>query len=279
MPVKQCKPTTPGRRFMSVQVSEHTPNAPFKPLTKGHSFKAGRDNAGRISVRRKGGRHKRKYRVIDFKRTHTNTSAKVVSLQYDPNRSARIALLQYQNGERSYIIAPKALKCGDILRSGGHNDDSSRPAIGSALLLKEIPLGVTVHNIEIRAGEGAKIARSAGTGATLMAKEGGYATIKLPSGEVRLISLGCKATIGTVGNEEHANVVLGKAGRARYLGRRPKVRGVAMNPVDHPHGGGEGRTSGGRHPVSPTGVPTKGYRTRKKRKHSNSYIVRRRNNG
>ncbi len=260
---------------MSLMVEAPGGDPPFKALTKGRSFHAGRDGAGRISVRRKGGRHKRRYRSIDFTRTKSGLPAKVISIQYDPYRSARIALLQYVDGERRYIVAAKGLKQGDQV----HNGDGSASLVGSSLFIKKIPLGAVVHNVEMQPGGGAKLARAAGTGAVLMAKEGGYATLKLPSGEVRLISLNCRATIGNVGNEEHFNISLGKAGRSRYLGRRPKVRGVAMNPVDHPHGGGEGRSSGGRHPVSPQGQPTKGYRTRRARKNSNTLIIRRRDNG
>ena len=260
---------------MSVAVENFGGDPPFKTLTKGRSFHAGRDGVGRISVRRKGGRHKRRYRSIDFTRTKHGLLAKVVSIQYDPYRSAHIALLQYADGERRYIVAAKGLKQGDTV----HNGDGSASVVGSSLLLNKIPLGAVVHNVELQPGGGAKLARAAGAGAVLMAKEGRYATLKLPSGEVRLILLVCRATIGNVGNEEHFNISLGKAGRSRYLGRRPKVRGVAMNPVDHPHGGGEGRSSGGRHPVSPHGLPTKGYRTRRARKSSNSLIIRRRGNG
>lgn len=260
---------------MSFHKLETSKNNPHKPLTHGKAFKAGRDNHGRISVRRKGGQHKRRYRVIDFYRNDSAAAAataRVVSIEYDPNRSALIALLQYQDGSRRYIIAPKGVGVGDVIQHG----ENAPTKIGNTLPLAEIPLGSPVHAIELTVGKGAQLARAAGASAVLMAKEHNYVTVKLPSGEMRQVHKRCLATIGSVGNEEHFNVSLGKAGRARYLGRRPKVRGVAMNPVDHPHGGGEGRTSGGRHPVSPTGIPTKGYKTRTRRKGSSKFIVRRR---
>jgi len=270
MAVRESKPITPGRRFMSFLESEATTKKPYKPLSKGLATHAGRDNHGRISVARKGGKEKRKYRRIEFMRGSTSIRAKVLSLEYDPNRSALIALLLYTNGARKYILAPKGISVGDVVEEG----DDALPHVGNALPLKNIPLGSLVHAVELTRGKGAQLARAAGNSATLMAKEGDYAIIKLPSGEVRLIHNQCYATVGAVGNENHGNIQLGKAGRARHLGRRPKVRGVAMNPVDHPHGGGEGRTSGGRHPVSRTGVPAKGYKTRSKRKYSSPYIMR-----
>ena len=272
MEIKHSKPITPGRRFMSFETLDNNRNRPYKPLTSGVSFKAGRDGAGRISVRRKGGRHKRKYRTIDYIRNDNSSPLKVLSVEYDPNRSAHIALVLNDNGQRRYIIAPKDIKRGDVLQAKSRKSAQ----IGNVMQLGHIPLGTSVHAIELHPNHGAQLVRAAGTEAVVMAKENDYVTIKLPSGEVRAIHKNCRATIGAIGNEQHFNVSLGKAGRARYLGRRPKVRGVAMNPVDHPHGGGEGRTSGGRHPVSPTGKPTKGYRTRKKQKNTSQYIIRRR---
>ena len=231
----------------------------------------GRNNVGRITVRHRGGGHKRKYRVIDFRRTKDGIPAKVERLEYDPNRSAHLALLCYEDGERRYIIAPKGLKAGDKVVSG----EDATIAVGNALPLKNIPVGSVVHNVEMKPGKGGQIARSAGTSAQYVGKEGNYAQVRLRSGEMRKILLECRATLGEVGNSEHSLRKLGKAGAKRWRGIRPTVRGVAMNPVDHPHGGGEGRTSGGRHPVSPTGVPTKGYRTRSN-KRSDSLIIRRR---
>lgn len=270
MAVRESKPITPGRRFMSFQEYENNKSAPHRPLTKGLSRNSGRDNAGRISVRRKGGGHKRKYRALQFVRNNQVCSSRVENIEYDPNRSALIALLVYQDGSRVYIPAPKGVKVGDVLEESG-----KAPAnVGNTLPLSHIPLGSLVHAVELTQGKGAQLVRAAGAAATIMAKEDNYVTLKLPSSEMRRIHKDCRATIGVVGNENHFNIQLGKAGRARYLGRRPKVRGVAMNPVDHPHGGGEGRSSGGRHPVSPTGVPTKGYKTRSKRRYSSRYIVR-----
>jgi len=242
---------------------------PEKALTKGLSSKAGRGAWGRISVRRRGGGHKRKYRAIDFKRDKHGIPATVKAFEYDPNRNASIALVAYADGEKRYIIAPKGLEKGATILSG----PGSPPTVGNALPLDEIPLGTMVHNVELKLGKGAQLARSAGTYAILAAKEGDYVTLKLPSGEMRLVHKACYATVGAVGNEDAMNEMLGKAGKSRWLGRRPKVRGEAMNPVDHPLGG---RTRGGRHPVSPTGVPAKGYKTRKKKKYSNSFIVKRR---
>jgi large subunit ribosomal protein L2 len=272
MAIKTYKPITPGmRQWTSLDYSELTKDAkPEKSLTKGRSEKAGRDSFGRISVRHKGGGHKRRYRDIDFKRDKTGVPGKVASIEYDPNRSANIALIYYKDGEKRYIIAPKGLKVGATILSGP--DAPIEP--GNALPLENIPLGFTVYNIELTLGKGGQIARSAGTGALIAAKEGGYVTLKLPSGEMRMVFKKCYATIGSAGNEDHMNVTLGKAGRKRWLGVRPTVRGMAMNPVDHPHGGGEGRSKG-IHPVTPWGQPTKGYKTRKKHKPSSRFIVSR----
>jgi len=251
---------------------EITTDKPEKSLTVGLRKKGGRNNEGRLTVRHKGGGNKRKYRIIDFKRNKITVPAKVASIEYDPNRSARIALLKYFDGEKRYIICPVNLKVGDIVVSGGKADIK----VGNSKTLKEIPTGTLIHNIELKPKQGAKMVRSAGSTAQLMAKEGKFAHVRLPSGEVRLVSLDCMATIGQVGNVIHENLSHGKAGKNRWLGKRPTVRGVAMNPVDHPMGGGEGKSAGGRHPVSPTGVPAKGYRTRKKHKLSDKYIVKRR---
>jgi large subunit ribosomal protein L2 len=276
MAVKKYKPTSPGRRFQTVSTFEEiTATRPEPSLTVALKKTGGRNNLGRITCRHRGGGHKRFYRVIDFKRNKDSVPAKVATIEYDPNRSARIALLHYVDGEKRYIIAPEGLKVGDMVVSGAEADIK----VGNALPLRNIPPGTPIHNIELKKGKGAQIVRSAGTSAVIMAKEKKYAQVRLPSGEVRLVHLDCKATIGVIGNADHGNISIGKAGRSRWLGRRPKVRGVAMNPVDHPHGGGEGRTSGGRHPVTPWGVPTKGYKTRKKRNPSDKYIVRRRKKG
>jgi large subunit ribosomal protein L2 len=272
MGIKKYKPTSPGRRGMSSSDFEGiTAAKPVKKLTHALRKQAGRNVYGRITVRRRGGGHKRRYRVIDFRRDKFGVPARVQSVEYDPNRSARIALLVYSDGERRYILAPKGLNVGDALISSREAD--IKP--GNSLPLRNIPVGTIIHAIEVKIGGGAKMCRAAGVAAQLLAKEGDWSQIRLPSGEVRLVHLNCRATIGQVGNEEHSNIKLGKAGRARWLGRRPKVRGVAMNPVDHPHGGGEGRTSGGRHPVSPWGIPTKGKKTRKNRR-TDRFIVRRR---
>ncbi len=236
------------------------------------SKKSGRNNNGRITVRRRGGGHKRNYRIVDFKRNKDNIEAKVVAIEYDPNRSARIALLQYVDGEKSYILAPNGLSVGDIVLSG----DKAEIELGHCMALKDMPLGTQVHNVELKPGKGGQVARSAGNSAVLMAREAGYAFMKFPSGEVRKTSVECRATIGQMGNSDHMNINLGKAGRSRWLRKRPKVRGVAMNPVDHPMGGGEGRTSGGRHPCTPWGVKTKGKKTRDLHKASDKYIVKRR---
>lgn len=273
MALKDYNPITPGLRYRTtLDYSDLDKKDAEKRLTKGRAFKAGRDSAGRISVRRKGGRHKRLYRVIDFRRDKTGIPGKVTAIEYDPNRSANVALIVYADGEKRYILAPKGLERGTTVLSG----DTVAPTIGNALPLEGIPLGTTVHNVELQLGKGGQLARSAGVGAVLVAKDKDYVTLKLPSGEMRMVFRRCMATIGVVGNEDHMNTTLGKAGRSRHLGRRPKVRGVAMNPVDHPLGGGEGRSSGGRHPVSPWGQPTKGYKTRKKRKSSSKFIVKRR---
>jgi len=273
MAVKKYKPITPGMRYKTgLTFEELTTDRPHKGLTKGKSSKAGRGGGGRISVRRKGGGHKRKYRAIDFKRDKKGVPGSVATIEYDPNRSAFIALVSYRDGEKRYILAPAGLQVGAQIVSG----PGAPLEPGNALPIEKIPLGMVVHNVELTPERGGQIVRAAGAGATLMAKEGEYATLKLPSGEMRLVLARCYATLGEVGNQDHMNVSLGKAGRGRWLGRRPKVRGVAMNPHDHPHGGGEGKTSGGRHPVTPWGVPTKGYKTRKKKKSSGRFIVKKR---
>lgn len=273
MPLKKHKPTTPSRRHMVLSdFAEITKSSPERSLVRAKKSNAGRNSAGRISVRHRGGGHKRRYRVIDFKRDKFGIPAKVASIEYDPNRSARIALLHYADGEKRYIIAPAGLKVGTMVMSG----PDAEPAVGNALPLNKIPLGMAVHNIELIAGRGGQMVRSAGTSAQLMSREEEFAHIKMPSGEIRLVRTNCLATIGRVGNVEHNNIVMGKAGRKRWLGIRPTVRGVAMNPVDHPMGGGEGRTSGGGHPKSPWGLLAKGKRTRDKGKQSNQYIVERR---
>ncbi len=274
MGIRHYKPTTPGRRGATV--------SDFKDLTPGYEVEksllrpitktGGRNNQGKITARHRGGGHKRRYRVIDFKRYKDGIEARVDSIQYDPNRSARIALLNYSDGEKRYIIAPDGLAAGMTVVSG----ESAEPKVGNCMQLKNIPTGMAVHNIELYPGQGATMCRSAGTSAVLMAREGTWAQLSLPSGEIRRVPIKCRAVIGKVGNTDHNAIVLGKAGRKRWLGRRPHVRGTAMNPIDHPHGGGEGRTKGGRHPVSPTGVPAKGGSTRKRRKPSNASIVRRR---
>ncbi len=272
MGIKRFKPTSPGIRFMTVSTFEEiTKDEPEKSLVVPLKSTGGRNNQGRITVRFRGGGHKRKYRIIDFKRDKWGVPAKVAAIEYDPNRSARIALLHYVDGEKRYIIAPEGLKVGDTVMSG----PDAEIKVGNALPLKNIPLGTFIHNIELIPGKGGQIARAAGTYAQLMAKEGDYAHVRLPSGEVRLIHVNCMATIGQVGNIDHENIVIGKAGRNRWLGRRPHVRGTAMNPVDHPHGGGEGKTKG-KHPVSPWGWCTKGMKTRKPKKASDRFIVQRR---
>jgi large subunit ribosomal protein L2 len=272
MGIKRVQPTSAGRRFQTYSdFEEITRSTPEKSLIKILKQSGGRNSYGRITARRRGGGHKRYYRMIDFKRDKDGIPAKVASIEYDPNRSARIALLSYVDGEKRYILAPLNLKVGDTIMSGPNADIQP----GNALPLSNIPLGTHIHNIELRVGKGGQIVRSAGTFAQLMAKEDRYALLKMPSGEVRMVLLKCKATIGQLGNVEHENLSIGKAGRKRWIGRRPRVRGVAMNPVDHPMGGGEGRSSGGRHPCSPWGMPTKGYRTRKN-KSTDRYIVKRR---
>ncbi|MGC6447384.1 MAG: 50S ribosomal protein L2 [Rubripirellula sp.] len=274
MGIRVYKPTSAGRRNASVSdFAELTPGyKPEKSLLRPKKKTGGRNNQGKITARHRGGGHKQMYRVVDFRRAKDGVGAVVNSVQYDPNRTARIALLHYTDGEKSYVVAPAGVKAGDQLQNG----PDAPPVVGNCLPLKNIPLGTSVCCIELRAGRGAVLCRSAGTQATLMAREADWAQLSLPSGEVRRVSSKCRATIGQVGNSDHMNVRLGKAGRARWLGRRPHVRGTAMNPVDHPHGGGEGRTKGGRHPVSPQGKSAKGGSTRQKRKPSNSSIVRRR---
>lgn len=273
MPVKTYKPTSPGRRFQTVDTFEDiTTSKPYKPLTEGMRRTGGRNNNGRATNRNIGGGTKKRYRIIDFKRDKKNVPAKVKTIEYDPNRSSRIALVCYADGEYRYILAPQNLKVGDTILAGLEAD--IKP--GNALPLKAIPVGTMIHNIEMRPGKGGQIVRSAGLGAQLMAKEEKYALVKLPSGEVRKILAECTATVGVLSNPEHFNISLGKAGRSRYLGRRPHVRGVAMNPVDHPMGGGEGRTSGGRHPCTPWGFPTKGKKTRSRKNNSDRFIVTRR---
>jgi large subunit ribosomal protein L2 len=273
MAIRKLKPNTPGTRYQSRSTfDEITKTTPEKSLTVALRKSGGRNNHGRLTSRHIGGGHKRKYRIIDFKRNKFDVPAKVFSIEYDPNRSCRIALLHYLDGEKRYILAPDKLKVGDSVMAG----ESVEIKIGNAMKLKNIPLGSLIHNVELKPGKGGQIARSAGMSIQLAAKEGDYAQLKLPSGEVRLVSLECMATYGVVGNSEHENISLGKAGRSRWLGKRPKVRGVVMNPVDHPMGGGEGRTSGGGHPVSPWGQAAKGLKTRKKKKESNKYIVKRR---
>ncbi|XPV75317.1 MAG: 50S ribosomal protein L2 [Desulfovibrio sp.] len=273
MATRKLKPTSPGRRFQTISTFEEiTSTTPEKSLTRGLTKKAGRNNNGRITSRRRGGGHKRLYRVIDFKRNKRDIPAKVATVEYDPNRSARIALLHYADGEKRYIIAPVGLQPGDSVLAGDKAD--IKP--GNALYLSKIPVGTIVHNIELHPGKGGQFCRAAGTYAQLVAKDGKYALLRMPSGEVRQVLATCCATVGQVGNIHHENIKIGKAGRNRWLGRRPKVRGVAMNPIDHPLGGGEGRSSGGRHPVSPWGVPAKGYKTRNKKKASSKLIVKRR---
>lgn len=274
MGIRKYKPNNAARRNMSVSdFAELTKGAaPEKSLLRSKKRCSGRNNQGIITVRHRGGGHKRKLRLIDFRRNKDGIPARVASIQYDPNRTARIALLYYADGEKRYIIAPEGLKEGMVLVSG----PKSAPSVGNCLPLSEIPLGTEIHNIELQPGRGAAMCRTAGAKATLVAREDDWAQITLPSGEIRRIPSSCRAVIGVVGNGDHMNVVLGKAGRTRWLGRRPYVRGTAMNPIDHPHGGGEGRTKGGRHPVTPTGKPTKGTSTRHRKKPSNSAIIRRR---
>lgn len=274
MGIRKYKPTSAGRRNASVSDFDSLTKgvSPQKSLLRPLIKTGGRNNQGKITARHRGGGHKRRYRVIDFHRDKDGVPAKVHSIEYDPNRTARIALLHYIDGEKRYILAPDGLNTGDRLQSG----PDAPPAVGNCLPLKNIPLGTSIHNIELLPGRGGRMCRSAGSSATLIAREASWAQLTLPSGEIRRVPTACRATIGKVGNADHMAIVLGKAGRKRWLGRRPHVRGTAMNPIDHPHGGGEGRTKGGRHPVSPTGVPAKGGSTRQRRKPSNSAIVRRR---
>ena len=279
MAVRKLKPTSAGRRFQTVSdFEEITRTRPEKSLTVGLTQKAGRNNLGRITSRRRGGGVKRLYRIIDFKRDKTGIEARVAHIEYDPNRTARIALLHYTDGEKRYILAPVGLKQGDVVMSGVNDRNGEVADImpGNALPMQRIPVGTIIHNIELYPGKGGQLCRAAGTYAQLVAKEGKYALLRLPSGEVRKVLVTCVATVGQVGNVHHESIRLGKAGRNRWLGRRPKVRGVAMNPIDHPLGGGEGRSSGGRHPVSPWGMPAKGYKTRDKKKASSRLIVKRR---
>ncbi len=271
MALKKYRPTTPSRRFATVSTFEEiTKDTPERSLVESRKRTAGRNSAGRISVRHRGGGHKRKYRVIDFKRNKAGIPAKVAAIEYDPNRSANIALLHYKDGEKRYILAPLGLQVGSHLVSG----PQAEPVPGNALPLDKIPLGLFVHNIELDPGRGGRLVRGAGGSAQLMSKEGKFANVKLPSGEIRMININCMATVGRVGNVDHVSITDGKAGRKRWRGIRPTVRGVAMNPVDHPMGGGEGRTSGGGHPVSPWGTLAKGGKTRPKRKPSSKFIVK-----
>ncbi len=272
MAIKKFNPTSPARRFMTVSTFEELSKvAPEKSLLEPLKKHSGRNSYGRITVRHRGGGNRRKYRVIDFKRLKDNMNAAVLTIEYDPNRTANIALIQYEDGEKAYIIAPHGLKVGDTVRSGSDADIK----VGNALPIKSIPVGTLIHNIELFPGRGAQLVRSAGNSAQLMAKEGEWAQVRLPSGEVRMVRVDCKATIGQVGNIDSENISIGKAGRKRHMGWRPTVRGVVMNPCDHPHGGGEGKSPVGMpSPVTPWGKPTLGYKTRKKNKHSNKYIVK-----
>ncbi|MBM3781190.1 MAG: 50S ribosomal protein L2 [Acidobacteria bacterium] len=272
MPIRSFKPTSPARRQMTVQTfDEITVDRPYKPLTEPAKVSGGRNNTGEQTSWWRGGGHKRLYRIIDFKRDKRGIPATVSTIEYDPNRSARIALVTYADGEKRYILQPLGLKVGDTIVAGEGIDI----LLGNCLPLGQIPLGTMVHNVELKPGKGGQLARSAGAGVQVVAKEGDYVSVKMPSGEIRKIAMVCMATVGQVGNLDHENVTIGKAGRSRWLGKRPHVRGVAMNPVDHPLGGGEGKTSGGRHPVTPWGVPTKGYKTRTRRP-SDAFIVQRR---
>ncbi len=272
MALRKFKPTTPGQRTKLISAfDEISASKPEKSLVVGSKKSGGRNNSGKMTCRYIGGGHKRKYRLIDFKRDKDGIPGKIVSVEYDPNRSARIALVNYADGEKRYIIAPAGLEVGQTILSG----DTATPNVGNTLLLKNVPLGSVVHNIEIKPGQGAKMARSAGSYAQLTSRDGKYAILKLPSGESRMVLVTCKATIGTISNPDHVHEVSGKAGRSRWLGRRPRVRGTVMNPVDHPMGGGEGRSTGG-HPRSRNGIPSKGFRTRNKKKETNRFIVERR---
>ena len=273
MVMKEFNPTSPGRRHLRLpnRRGTVTKDQPERQLTKGKRSTGGRNSYGRMTVRRRGGGHKQRYRQVDFKRNKIGVPAKIAAIEYDPNRTAYLALLHYADGEKAYIIAPQKVGVGDEIISSANAD--IKP--GNSLKLKHMPTGTVIHNVELRPGKGGQMARSAGTWAQLMAKEGKYGLVRLPSGELRRVLLTCRATVGAVSNREHENTSLGKAGRSRWLGRRPKVRGVAMNPVDHPHGGGEGRTAGGRHPVTPWGQKTKGKKTRKN-KRTDKFITRRR---
>ena len=272
MPIKSFKPTSAGRRQMEVLVrTELTASKPYKPLLEPKPGTGGRNNVGWVSAWQRGGGHKRRYRRIDFRRDKLGIPAKVAAIEYDPNRSANIALVTYRDGDKRYMIAPLGLSVGQTILAATGADI----VVGNCLPLRNIPVGTTVHNIELRPGKGGQLARSAGAGAQILAKEGKYAHLRLPSGEVRLVLTECRATIGQVGNIDYANVSVGKAGRSRWLGKRPMVRGVAMNPVDHPHGGGEGKTSGGRHPVTPWAIPTKGHKTRNSPR-TDRFVIRRR---
>ena len=275
MAVKKFRPTTPTLRYKTVNsFADLTRSKPEKSLLAAAVGKSGgRNNQGRLTMRRRGGGHKRRYRVIDFKRAKIGVPGRVAAIEYDPNRSAFIALVVYADGDKCYILAPLGLKVGAEIAAG----PNAPIQVGNALPLANIPLGATIHNVELNPGRGGQLARSAGAEVQLLGRDGGRAQLRLPSGENREVPVQCMATLGQVGNIEHANIVIGKAGRARWLGHRPKVRGVVMNPVDHPHGGGEGRSSGGRHPVTPWGKPTKGYKTRKRKNQSNQWIIRRRN--
>jgi len=272
MPIRKYNPTSPGLRGKtSLTFDEITTSEPYRPLTENLHRSGGRNNQGEVTMWWRGGGHKRLYRIIDFKRDKKDIPGKIETVEYDPNRSARIALVTYADGEKRYILHPNGMKVGDTVLAGDNVDILP----GNCLPLKNIPLGTTIHNVELRPGKGGQIARSAGSWVQLVAREGEYASVKMPSGEIRKINVECIATIGQVGNIDHENVAYGKAGRSRWLGKRPHVRGVAMNPVDHPLGGGEGKTSGGRHPVTPWGQPTKGYKTRR-RKTTDRFIVQRR---
>jgi large subunit ribosomal protein L2 len=276
MPIRKPKPTSPGRRFSTYpDFAEVTRSEPEKSLVEGLTKSGGRNSRGRKTSRHRGGGAKRLYRKIDFKRRKDGVPAKVAAIEYDPNRSAYIALLHYVDGAKAYILAPNRLTVGMTVQSGPDAEIS----VGNALPLRNMPVGTVVHNVELQPGRGGQLARSAGSGVQLMAKEGDYATLRLPSGEMRMVRADCRATVGTIGNSDHQNIKIGKAGRKRHMGVRPQTRGTAMNPVDHPHGGGEGSTTAGRHPVTPWGVPTLGYRTRKKNKSSDRYIVRGRRRG
>jgi large subunit ribosomal protein L2 len=276
MAIRKQKPTSPGRRFSTwVERSDVTRSKPEKSLVEGKSSSGGRNSRGRVTSRHRGGGAKRRYRSIDFKRRKDGVPAKVATIEYDPNRSAHIALLHYRDGEKRYILAPQRLLVGAEVSSG----EKAEIQVGNALPLASIPIGTVVHNVELTPGRGGQLGRSAGASIQLVAKEGRYATLRLPSGEMRMVPIDCRATIGAIGNVDHENVSIGKAGRNRHRGIRPQTRGTAMNPVDHPHGGGEGKTTAGRHPVTPWGVPTIGYRTRKKNKPSGRFIVRGRRRG